>query len=98
MNAFHISLSGAVDVARHAELMDYCARFEASHEIDVVVDMVDVTYMDATGLLVLLTLRETAMRRGGEVALVNADQPCLRVLELSGGTEWFSVNGAAETA
>lgn len=95
MSAFRAQLSGEIDLAREAELQSVCERFLDSHEVDAEIDLSEVTFMDTTGLSVLLRLHRTAHERGGKVTLVGPPTTFVRVLELTCTAPLFAVTGVA---
>jgi anti-sigma B factor antagonist len=64
----------------------------------LVVDLSRVTFMDSTGLGVLIGALRRINERGGRMALVCADGPVLRVLELTRLTEVFSIFDSVDDA
>ena len=85
-----VTVAGDVDLAVHT-------RFEAEVEqswdgsTDLIIDCSGVTFMDSMGLRVMVRTRQRAAECGGKFALAAPSEPVLRVLELAGVKDLFSV-------
>jgi len=67
-----------------AELVQACARAQA-----VVLDLRQLTFMDSTGLQLLLRTDLESRRRGGSFSIVEADGPVARLLTITGLRDRF---------
>jgi anti-sigma B factor antagonist len=90
-------VAGELDIATTPELSRMLDRLRA-HGHPVVLDLAAVTFMDSTGLGVLIGALRRINERGGRMALVCADGPVLRVLELTRLTEVFSIFDSVDDA
>lgn len=85
-----LTVAGDVDLAAHA-------RFEAAVEqgwpgsCDLVVDCSGVTFLDSMGLRVLVQTMRQATDKGYEFTLAAPSASVLRVLELAGVKDLFSI-------
>lgn len=85
-----LTVAGDVDLAAHG-------RFEAEvakswdGTTDLVLDCSRVAFLDSMGLRVLARARQRAIDNGHELVLAAPTQPVLRVLELAGVTELFTI-------
>jgi len=77
-----IVLWGDVDLIRNAELQGLVREFQDSGSKSVSVFMGEVTFVDSVGLAFLVELRGVAQSRGGQVQVVDAPEPALRLLRL----------------
>jgi anti-sigma B factor antagonist len=68
---------GAVDAIRHHPTLD--------------IDLSAVTFMDSSGLHVLLATRQLAERRGGHVRLMHPTPSVMRVLKVTGVDGMFEI-------
>jgi anti-anti-sigma factor len=89
-DTLRLTLSGEFDVAsvehfRHAVATDG----EPWRRVEI--DLSDVAFMDSAGLQVLVSLNETALEDGREVALVRPSHPVMRLLEMTGLEARFAV-------
>jgi anti-anti-sigma factor len=92
--ADHVVLTvvGDVDLAAHA-------RFQADVEqswdgsTDLVIECADVTFLDSMGLRVLVHAMQRAAANSRVITLAAPSQPVLRVLELAGVKDLFTVTG-----
>ncbi len=77
-------VAGEVDIANASEFEEALARL-ATEKIPVAVDLSDVTFMDSTGLHVILA---TALARNGNgpLKIVNPSRTILRTMQIVGMT------------
>jgi len=86
-----LTVSGDVDLAAADGLWDIL-REALRPGIRVVADLAAVTFLDSTGLRVLVRAEQTAQDlAGAEFALVAPSAPVMRVLDLSGTEAMFSI-------
>ncbi len=86
-----VSATGEIDIATAPALRE---RLESS--IDqrpdvVVVDLLGVTFMDSTALGVLIGALKRCREAGGTMRIVVSDTRVLKVFEITGLTELFSI-------
>jgi anti-anti-sigma factor len=79
---FHLSASGELDLTSVPELE--AALLGAGGCRELVVDLAGVTFMDSTGLRLLLAERERARLDGVDFAVTGAAGPVARILAISG--------------
>ncbi|MEM9745716.1 MAG: STAS domain-containing protein [Actinomycetota bacterium] len=77
-----LSLSGEIDGRTAPELKASVTRYLTSSS-ELRLDMANVTFMDSSGLRVLLAARMTARDDGGDLVLSNLSTAVVRVLRLS---------------
>jgi len=58
---------------------------------DLLVDCRDLTFLDSSGIAVLVEVREQLEAAGYNMLLVNVSGPPRRVLEVLGLTDWLSI-------
>lgn len=78
-----VSATGELDLATKPELTDALARAMDMHP-HVVVDLAEVTFMDASVIGVLISSRRQALARGGSLVVVSASPWITKVLHASG--------------
>ncbi|MFJ7243028.1 STAS domain-containing protein [Kitasatospora sp. NPDC098652] len=84
---FTVRVSGEIDLDSAPDLRRELSRALADHR-QVVLDLSQVTFMDCSGLNVLMEARNQADRNGARLALRGITRPVARLLELTGLTAW----------
>ena len=64
----------------------------------IVLDLSEVTFLDSTGLGVLITGLKRCRSAGGDLVLVTAQPNVLKVLEITGLNDVFKVHDSVEDA
>ena len=93
-----IVLRGELDVATAAKLAKPLAQAVESGKTGVVVDLEHVTFMDSTGLMVLLNGLRRLFRKGGRLALACTNPTVLRLFEITGTDSTFTITATREAA
>jgi len=82
-----VVLAGEVDPSTAGRLrVDLTNALEADQPANVVLDLAEVTFMDSSGVRVILETLHRQQALGGDVSLRNVAASPLRVLEVSGLT------------
>jgi anti-anti-sigma factor len=84
------SISGEIDASTAPRLVEAVAQLPDSGGA-VVVDVKDVTFIDSSGLRVLISLAERVRDDGRTVELSNPSSSVLRLLEITGLTSMFGI-------
>jgi anti-anti-sigma factor len=87
-----LALAGDIDFAAHEALTEQITTLVGVGRA-IVVDCAGVTFLDSMGLRALVEGLQTARAEGLGFELADLSQPVLRVMELSGTTEWFTIRG-----
>ncbi len=94
-----VAVSGEVDVATAPALREH---FEAMAGADdarsVVVDLTGVPFIDSTGLGVLIGVRKRCEDDGHPLSIVIVEPRILKVFEITGLTELFSIHPSLDAA
>ena len=93
-----ISVRGELDVATAPDLR---SRLEAAMDRSqgsLVVDLLDVTFIDSTALGVLIAVRKECESRGLALRLVIVEQRILKVFEITGLNDVFSIGPTVDDA
>ena len=93
-----VSVSGEVDVATAPTLRDRLQAEVAQDHSTIVVDLIDVTFLDSTALGVLVGALKRCRDAGGDLRLVAREPRVLKVLEITGLNEVFSISDTIEKA
>lgn len=91
-----VTVTGEVDVATAPALRDRLD--QVAGKDGVVVDLAGVTFIDSTGLGVLIGVRKRYADDGRELRLVVDEPRILRVFTISGLTELFSIHPSLDLA
>ena len=70
----------------------------ATTDHDVVVDLAAVTFMDSSGLAVLVQARQQCQGSCRRLLLVHPSPPVIRLLEVAGLDGWFGLREAVAGA
>lgn len=90
-----ITVSGEIDLASAPKLEEALV---TEPDQTVIVDLLEVGFMDSTGLRSLLSAREALESAGGRLLLVFEEGPVERILDLTGLTDRFETFSSLEAA
>lgn len=79
-----VEVAGEVDIATAPDLRGALEEVREKGAIRIVIDLEGVTFMDSSGLEVLVGASKGLEERGGRLALVCEDGPVHRVLRITG--------------
>jgi anti-sigma B factor antagonist len=97
-NTTVIGLKGEVDLYTCPELKHELLRVIADGAILVVVDLTETTFIDSTGLGVLIRGVERLQTEGGRLAVVCTDPNMTKVFEVTGLNRIFPIFASREEA
>lgn len=83
---------GEVDVASGDRLRDALARAVTDGRKDLVVDLTGITFMDSTGLGILVGALKRVRLAGGTLELVISSERLLKVFRITGLTGLFTIH------
>jgi anti-sigma B factor antagonist len=81
--AVHVALSGELDVSTAPQLEDDLRRVEAEQPDSIVLDLRKLTFMDSTGLRLLIMADARAREEGRRLAIGRGNDMIQRVLHLT---------------
>ena len=93
-----VSVSGEIDVYTAGTLREELTGVIGPDHADLIVDLSEVTFMDSTGLGVLIGSVKRAREYGGRVQLVVAEGKVVNLLRVTAVTQWFRVHETLEAA
>ena len=93
-----MALQGELDLGTAAQLSDPLQAAIKGGARSVVVDMTDVTFIDSTGLMVLLNGLRSLFREGGRLVLACSNPTVLRLFEITGTDATFTIAPTREEA
>lgn len=94
-----VALRGELDVATVARLRAALSSVVEDDSVErVVVDLVEVTFIDSTGLMTLLNALRRLVRRGGRLVLACSNPTVLRLFEATRTDATFDIVATREQA
>lgn len=90
-----VTVSGEIDLASAPRLEE---ALTAGGGDTVIADLLDVGFIDSTGLRSLMTAKERISDAGGRLLLVSGDGPVERILDLTRLTDRFEVFSTVDEA
>jgi anti-anti-sigma factor len=87
-----VSVAGEVDLETASQLGDHALDTIREVSPHVVLDLTGVTFMDSTGLKVLLTIQRRAEIAGGSFAVAGASRSVRKILSLTGLDQTFTLH------
>ena len=86
-----VTVGGEVDLDTASQLGDHALEAVRDVSPHVVLDLTGVTFMDSTGLKVLLSIQRRADLAGGSLAVAGATRSVLKILALTGLDQTFAL-------
>jgi anti-anti-sigma factor len=86
-----LQVAGEIDLATAPTLRDAALEALRHHGTTLRVDLGDVTFMDSTGLEVLLATRRRAELEGGSLTLCRLNPMVRRVIDVTGLDRLFTI-------
>jgi len=91
-----VALRGEIDAHSAPDLADRFPVLPVGDH-DIVIDMAEVSFMDSSGLRVLLDLHQRAGEAGRRLVLLAPSQSVTNLLEVSGLSDHFTVEPESTT-
>jgi anti-sigma B factor antagonist len=79
-----LALEGELDVAKAADAQKRMLRLDLRRGAQLVLDLSELTFMDSTGIRVILQAEQYARMHGAELVILRPPDDVMRVLELVG--------------
>ncbi len=93
-----IDVGGEVDILTAPKLREQIHHAIDRGEKDLIVDLLDVSFMDSSGLGVLISALKRTKEVGGSLTVVAATRPVTNVLSLTGLDKVFPVHDSLDVA
>ncbi|MEU6080002.1 STAS domain-containing protein [Streptomyces sp. NPDC047108] len=93
-----VELRGELDILNIPGISDYLDVLTGGHQPHIVLDMREVSFLDASGLAMLVRARRRATERNGRLSIVIRDPAVSRVLRLAHLTGYFNLHDSVEAA
>lgn len=90
-NSLVLSVRGRLDLGLREELQRACKEEEGRSRRFVVVDLRGVTYLDTSGLDMLLMLRKSARQQGSKVVLRHCSRSVRKILQITNCQHLFRI-------
>jgi anti-sigma B factor antagonist len=91
-----LKMSGELDLAAAPMLQEELEALFTTGAISIFVDLLDATFLDSTALGVLVNALNRCQELGGQLHLIVTDPQILRVLDITGLTDVFSVHSSSD--
>jgi anti-sigma B factor antagonist len=89
--AITLSVKGDLDAATAPELANLCLAAFDEGARELVIDLTDTSFLDSSGLRALIGARQLFADEGA-LRLSHASEPVLRLLDLTGLTDFFALD------
>jgi anti-sigma B factor antagonist len=93
-----VSVSGEVDLETASQLGDHALDALRDVSPHVLLDLTGVTFMDSTGLKVLLSIQRRADLAGGSFAIAGASRSVRKILSVTGLDQTFTIHDTVDEA
>jgi anti-sigma B factor antagonist len=93
-----LAITGELDLATVPRVRAATAEAPVAGAGTVVVDLTGVTFMDSTGIAVLIALEHELTERAGRMAIACPEGPARLLLDVTGLTEQLAVHPTREAA
>jgi len=93
-----VVVAGEIDLATVADFREAISDLVASGYVHLVIDLSAVTFIDSTGLGVMVGARKKVRDACGSLRLVCTDNRVLRLLAVTGLTQVLPVHASADEA
>lgn len=89
-HGIHVALSGDVDLATGSVVDDELRRAEQSEDL-IVLDLGEVSFMDSTGLRIVISAHQRLRERGASLKIEHVPPQVWRLFELVGVLEHLGI-------
>lgn len=89
-----VSVHGEIDAYTAPRLREVLSDLLRQGKVDVVVDLREVSFIDSSGLSVVITAAKAARRDGGDIVLASPSPVVFRVFEIAGLTKVLTFSDA----
>lgn len=95
-NALNVTISGEIDAFTAPKLREAFEPYEGKAGLDVLIDLTNVSYMDSTGLGVLVGLFKSLRANGGMLTLTGLSDRLKRLFDITGLSDIMKINTEIE--
>ena len=87
-----VSVGGEIDVYTAPQLRERVVDLVAAGQVDLILDLTDVEFLDSTGLGVLVGALNRVRANDGSLALVLTQERILKIFEITGLRKVFPIH------
>lgn len=91
-----VTVAGEVDLETASQLGDHALHALRDGATHLVLDLTGVTFMDSTGLKVLISIQRRAELAGGTLAVAGPSRSVRRLLALTGLDQTFTLHDSVD--
>jgi anti-sigma B factor antagonist len=92
-STIELVIHGELDLASVPELQGELDSLAALEPEEVILDLRGVTFLDSSGVRLLLSARQAAAAQGYRLMLRNIPAQTMRILDMTGATRYFEIVG-----
>jgi anti-sigma B factor antagonist len=93
-----VTLSGSLDLESRSELTAAAGELLKAGPVRLVLDLADVTFIDSTGIGAIVDISHSADELGVTFSLARPSSRVLRILEITGLSQEWAIDGSANSA
>ncbi len=86
-----VAVEGELDLATAPQLRDRLVALSEEGQVQIVLDLTHLLFIDSTGLSVLVMAHNRARADGGSILIRNPSQSVLRILEITALVSVFTI-------
>jgi anti-sigma B factor antagonist len=90
-DAVVLTLSGELDIAGAPLLLERLVEAEHSGAKEVICDLEHLTYLDSTGISVLISARKRLRASGRDLVLLALSPPVTKIFDITGIGSYFTI-------
>ncbi|GER68489.1 anti-sigma-B factor antagonist [Weizmannia acidilactici] len=95
-NALNVAISGEIDAFTAPKLREVFKPYEGKKGLQVLIDLTHVSYMDSTGLGVLVGLFKSLRANDGALTLTGLSDRLKRLFDITGLSDIMKINTEIE--
>jgi anti-sigma B factor antagonist len=92
----HVYVGGEIDVYTAPKLKETLFPLSEKVEMKLIVDLTDVTYMDSTGLGVIVGVFKSVRKNNGSFQLTGLSDRLIRLFTITGLADIMDINSVVE--
>lgn len=92
----HVSVSGEIDVYSAPKLKEKLFPFSEKEEMNIIVDLTGVTYMDSTGLGVIVGIFKSVRKHNGSLQLTGLSNRLNKLFMITGLADIMNIKSGVE--
>lgn len=93
---FEVKVQGEIDVYTAPKLREIVSPLSEKEKANIVIDLSGVSYMDSTGLGVIVGVFKSIRSHDGELKLVGLSERLKRLFEITGLADIININSQIE--